>query len=156
MAECLHCGRSGGEGGTERCGSGWFHGGRKVVALDVGRGGFPGAPLEQSAGSPKSSGERQPVSVLCVSWGRWALPMVFARLLQPARLLPMYVPLCRPRKGARSRCCRRKTPARGVLAGGRKPTAAGAARGAQGRCLSPSSGALRPPRESSLGSFWTM
>ena len=70
VAECLQCGRPG--GGTEGCGSGWFHGGRKDVALDVGRVGFPGAPLEQNAGSPKSSGERQPVSVLCVFWGRRA------------------------------------------------------------------------------------
>ena len=93
MAECLQCGRPGWGGGTEGCGSGWFHGGRKDGALDVGRVGFPGAPLE--------SGERQAVSVLCVSWGRRALPMVFARSLQPARALPMYVPLCRPRKTAR-------------------------------------------------------
>ena len=50
--------------------------------------------------SPKSSGERQPVSLLCVSWGRRALPMVFARSCQPARALPMYVPLCR--SGART------------------------------------------------------
>ena len=123
-----------GRGGTEGCGSGWFHGGRKDVALDVGRVGFPGAPLEQNAGSPKWSGERQPVSVLCVSWGRRALPMVFARSLQPARALPMYVPLRRPRKTARCSGRGRKTPARSALAGWRKPTAAGAGRGAQGMC----------------------
>ena len=35
MVECLQCGRRG--GGTEGCGSGWFHGRRKDVALDVGR-----------------------------------------------------------------------------------------------------------------------
>jgi len=103
-------------------------------AVDVGRVGFPGAPLEQNAGSPKWSGERQPVSVLCVSWGRRALPMVFARSLQPARALPMYVPLCRPRKTARCSGRGRKTPARSALAGWRKPTAAGAGRGAQGMC----------------------
>ena len=90
----------------------------------MGRIGFPGAPLEQNAGSPKSSGERQPVSVLCVSWGRRALPMVFARSLQPARALPMYVPLCRPRKAARCSGRGRTTPARSALAGWRKPTAA--------------------------------
>ena len=46
---CSAVGRGGG-GGTEGCGSGWFHGRRKDVALDVGRVGFPGAPLEQNAG----------------------------------------------------------------------------------------------------------
>ena len=44
------CSAVGRGGGTEGCGSGWFHGGRKDVALDVGRVGFPGAPLEQNAG----------------------------------------------------------------------------------------------------------
>ena len=54
VAECLQCGRPGGRGGTEGCGSGWFHGRRKDVAPDVGRVGFPGAPLEQNAGVEKS------------------------------------------------------------------------------------------------------
>ena len=60
--------------------------------------------------------------------------MVFARSLQPAIALPMYVPLCRPRKTARCSGRGRKTPARSALAGWRKPTAAGAGRGAQGMC----------------------
>ena len=101
----------------------------------MGRVGFAGAPLEQNAGAENSPRHpRQPVSLLCVSWGRRALPMVFAKSCQPTRALPMYVPLRRPWKTARCSCRGRKTPARSVLAGWRKPTAAGAGRGAQGMC----------------------
>ena len=66
--------------------------------------------------------------------GEGRVPMVFARSLQPARALPMYVPLCRPRKTARCSGRGRTTPARSALAGWRKPTAAGAGRSAQGMC----------------------
>ena len=91
---CSAVGRGGGDGRVwKRVVPRWEEG---RCPADVGRVGFPGAPLEQNAGSPKSSGERQPVSALCVSWGRRALPMVFARSLQPARALPMYVPIYLP------------------------------------------------------------
>ena len=189
MAECLQCGRPGGEGGTEGCGSGWFHGRRKDVAVDVGRVGFPGAPFEPNAGVEKSP--RRPS---CRVRGSRCLCCAF-----PAG--EGRCPWCLlGRVSQRGRCpCMSPYAGHGKLFGvvvvsGKRRRAvfawqAGGSRRlleldeAQGRRLLPCSGALRstrrggvgscpwetvnatserghgaprPPRESSLRSFWTM
>ena len=65
--------------------------------------------------------------------------------------LPMYVPPCSPWKTVRCSCRERKMPARSDVGGWRRPTAAGAGRGAQGGRLVPCSGALRSTRRGGVG-----